>query len=75
MWDVGPNKNLDPVLWAPFNIAGLVVTNLPGKYGMVFIHRPLIEVCATHFWVDRIWTKPLLDVTFLQDTAVVRQNT
>ena len=78
------NKNWDPVLWAPFYVAGLIVTNLPGKseckwcYVLWFywgkIWYGVYPADVTHFWVDRIWTKPLLDVTFLQDTAVVRQN-
>ena len=79
------NKNWHPVLWAPFYVASLVVTNLPGKSGMQAVSRAVfllaqnmvwcLSADVTHFWVDRIWIKPLLDVTFLQDTTVARQNT
>ena len=82
------NKNLDPVLWAPFYVAGLVVANLSGKserkrctpravvlLAQNMVHMYVYPADVTHFWVDRILTKPLSDVTFLQDTGMVRQNT
>ena len=79
------NENLHPVLWTPFYVAGLVVTNLPGKsewkrcHVLWFYWRKIwygvYPADVTHFWVDRIWTKPLSDLTFLHDTTVARQNT
>ena len=67
------NKNLHPVLWAPFYVAGLVVTNLPGKSGMQALSRAVVSLAQNMVWCLSRRRNPFLSGSHLNQT-VVRRN-